>query len=149
MPDSPLPAAGTDTRPAIFVAGSDARWRSQLRDWLEHEFAGHRCIEAAGREQLRRLLIQQRPALVLVDVDTHGLLALDLVRLVRTLAPRAVPVALSAYNADAYRDFAIGAGAATCVSPQALDGTFGVLLDSLLRAGADGGEGEGESGSAP
>lgn len=131
-------AAAAGDRPAIVVAGSDARWRARLCEWLGHEFPGWRSVEAAGRDDVRRLVIAQRPAMVLVDLDAHGLLGLDMVRLTRTLAPKAAPVALSAYNADAYRDYAIGAGAVTCVSPQALDGELKNLLGSLLRAAGHG-----------
>lgn len=123
-----------DDPPAIVVAGGYLSTRKSLRDWLAHEFPGARIVEAAGADDVRRVAGAERIAVALVDIDLPGMRGIELLRLVRQLAPAAAPIALTAYHAESYRDYAIGAGAAACLSPHAVDTSLAAVVARLLHA---------------
>lgn len=132
----PQPAFDALALPAILIAGGNPITRARLRDWAEHEFGDRRALVAGGPDEVVRLAGHEWLGITLVDIDLPGLQGLELLRLVRALAPGAATVALSAYHVDSFRDYAIGAGAVACVSPQALDGSLRQLVATLLARAA-------------
>jgi DNA-binding NarL/FixJ family response regulator len=120
--------------PAIAVAGGYLRTRKSLRAWLAHEFPGARIVEAAGADDVRRVVGAENIAVALVDIDLPGMRGIELLRLLRQLAPAAAPIAVTAYHAESYRDYAIGAGAVACLSPHATDDSLMNTVARLLSA---------------
>lgn len=125
----------TAPQPAVLVADSNELIRARLRDWLAQEFPHCRCVEATTFDEARNLASTEFPDAALVSIDIPDAKGFEILRMLRTEAPAAPLVAYSAYHADFYRDYALGAGAAACVSPHALDGTMHRLVDALLARG--------------
>lgn len=134
--EDPTLSPGAPASSVIVVAGGTDRSRERMRDWLLHEFPASGVFEAASADDLRRLA--PAAAVIFVDIDLPAMHGVNLLRLARTLAPDAAPVALSTYHADSYWNYAIGAGAVACVSPQVLDGSLKTLVELLLRAARPG-----------
>ena len=76
-----LPAPGQGSGSAVLVADDDADVRTMLRTLLELD--GCEVIEAADGEAAWRLIQEQKPAVVVADVQMPGMTGLQICRLVR------------------------------------------------------------------
>ena len=119
---------------ALLVVEDNLHARQWLRDWAERECPKFRLLFAAGLDEARRLARAHRPAVALVDIDMHDARGFEILRLLSSVAPDVHLIALSMFNAEAYRDYAAGAGAKACVSLATSDSklkdTVGALLGS-------------------
>lgn len=123
------------SEPVVLIVGGYPCTRERLRDWARHDLPPARIVVAPGAADLPRRAAR-RGVVALVDIDLPGKAGLELLHQVRHRLPTAALVALSAYYADAYQDYAIGAGAVACVAPQVIDGQLRALVTALMSAGA-------------
>jgi DNA-binding NarL/FixJ family response regulator len=126
-------AAPEPVGPAILVA-SAAQGGRRLQDWVRREFPACRVYFAEGRTEARAIAVAVEPAVALVDLDARALGGIETLWMLRTVVPEASPIALSAYHSGAMHDFAIGAGAVACMSPQAAPEGLRALIAGLLAA---------------
>jgi DNA-binding NarL/FixJ family response regulator len=126
--DEPLRAAPF----ALLIAEDKIHTRQLLQDWVTHEYPRCRISHAANAEDARRVALAERPAVILVDIDMHDARGFEILRVLRIALPEAHLIALSMFQADAYRDYAAGAGAQACLSMATtgskLKDTIGALL---------------------
>ncbi len=126
------PARRPMAAPTVVVAVRHAGCRTRLGQWLAHEYPSCRCLDAVSSEQARHIAISESPAVALVDIDMPAAQGFEILRMLRTLAPRARLVALSAYHAETYRDYAAGAGAAVCLPMGLPDSKLKYAIGALL-----------------
>ena len=106
--------------------------RLLLRTWLQRK--GFRVVEAEDGNQAIATAESQRPDLIIMDVEMPELDGLAATRKIRELKDlRAVPiVAVSAYGADQYREYALEAGCNEYVStpfePEELERVIRALI---------------------
>lgn len=102
--------------PAVLIAQDKAHARLSLHAWVAQQYPHCRVLDATDAAEACRLALAERPAVVLVDIDMHDARGFEVLRALRTALPQAHLLALSLFHADAYRDYAAGAGAEACLS---------------------------------
>jgi two-component system response regulator DegU len=86
---------------------------------------------ATGRDDLMKLLAQEAPDVILMDVDMPGLDSFELVRELAREVPASKVVMLSGHIRREYADAAVDAGAYGYLSK---DEDMSLICDSLVRA---------------
>ncbi|MDQ6652571.1 MAG: response regulator [Acidobacteriota bacterium] len=122
-----------DGRPTILVVDDFEDTRFLLRTWLEKK--GFRVVEAGNGNQAVTAAENNRPDLIIMDLEMPEMDGLHAARKIRNLANLArVPiVAVSAYSEELFRDQALAAGCneyvATPFEPEELE----QIIRSLLK----------------
>jgi len=128
-PDEPL---GPATPLALLIAEDKEHALRSLHDWVTHEYPLCRVSHAATAAEARRLALAERPAVILVDIDMHDAKGFEILRVLRTELPGAHLIALSMFHAEAWRDYAAGAGARACLSLATADSKLKETIAALL-----------------
>jgi CheY-like chemotaxis protein len=107
--------------------------RLLMRTWLERK--GFRVIEAEDGFEAVVMAKQERPDLIIMDMEMPMLDGLDATRRIRKFAPlETVPVvAVSAYGVDQFREQALAAGCTEYVSTPFEPAELEVIIRSLVR----------------
>ena len=110
------PADLNDGKRTILIVDDFDDTRLLLRTWLQKK--GYRVVEAENGNRAVTTAENDRPDLIIMDVEMPELDGLAATRKIRELKDFAdVPiVAVSAYGADQYRDHALAAGCNEYVS---------------------------------
>jgi CheY-like chemotaxis protein len=121
-----------DAQRTILIVDDFDDTRLLLRTWLQKK--GFRVVEAENGNRAVAAAQSNHPDLIIMDVEMPELDGLAATRKIRELAEfQAVPiVAVSAYGADQYREYALAAGCdeyvATPFEPDELERLIRALL---------------------
>ena len=127
---APLSAA-----PSALLIAEDKVYAAQLlQDWVTQEYPRCRISHAANAEDARRVASVERPAVILVDIDMYDAKGFEILRVLRTDLPEVHLIALSMFHADAYRDYAAGAGAEACLSMAGVGSKLKDMIGALLAS---------------
>lgn len=117
---------------ALLIAEDKVYTRQLLQDWVTQEYPRCRISHAANAEDARCVALAEHPAVILVDIDMHDSKGFEILRVLRTALPKTHLIALSMFQADAYRDYAAGAGAEACLSMAIVDSKLKATIGALL-----------------
>jgi DNA-binding NarL/FixJ family response regulator len=129
---APAATLGPTTPPSLLIAEDKIHALQSLDDWVRHAYPLCRVCHAATAADARRLALAERPTVVLVDIDMHDALGFEILRVLRTELPDAHLIALSMFHAEAWRDYAAGAGAKACLSLATSDSQLKDTIEALL-----------------
>ena len=127
---APVPIA--KPKATLLIVEDHDRTREVVREWLTFVFPELGLIEARDGEQALELVLQHRPAIILMDVEMPGMKGIEATRRVKLAAPGAKVIVLSIYSAPEYRSAAIAAGAVAYVPKNIMHEELVPLLRSLL-----------------
>lgn len=116
----------------ILIVEDHPAVRTSLRSWLARALAGYEFAEAASGEEALALLGQQRPALVLMDINLPGMSGIETTRRLTAAVPGVPVVVVSMYDTEAHRHDAAAAGAAGFVAKERMGFELLPLLQRLL-----------------
>ena len=121
-----------EVKRTVLVAEDFEDTRRLMRLWLQK--MGYRVVEAADGLEAVRLTEQERPDLIIMDIEMPKLDGLEATRRIRAhedLRDVAI-IAVSAYGAEMFRDRAIEAGCTAYVSTPFEPGQLKTLINRLL-----------------
>ena len=122
-----------ETEPsALLIVEQGSGVRHLLHEWVRAEHPDCRLLQATSAAEARRIAGAERPVLVFVNLDMRDNEGFDALRALRTELPQAHLIALSLFHADAYRDYAAGAGAEACLPMAVLEPRLRDSFDALL-----------------
>jgi two-component system cell cycle response regulator DivK len=121
-----------EEKQTILVAEDFEDTRYLLRLWLQK--AGYRVLEARDGLEALRVAEEERPALIIMDIEMPKLDGLEATRRIRERADLQdiIIIAVSAYGSDEFHDRAIAAGCTEYVSTPFEPGELKSLIDRLL-----------------
>ncbi len=99
------------TRPAILIVDDNIRYRTQLRRMASKNCPEALVYEAENTALMRQMVEEFQPQLVFVDVVLGDENGIDCVQQIRSLAPQARVVLISAYPDREFRRAGLEAGA--------------------------------------
>jgi CheY-like chemotaxis protein len=122
-----------DSRRTILVVDDFDDTRLLLRTWLQKK--GFRVVEAEDGNRAISAAASSRPDLIIMDVEMPELDGLAATRRIRELKEGgSVPiVAVSAYGADQYRNYALAAGCNEYVSTPFEPDELEKLIRALIK----------------
>jgi CheY-like chemotaxis protein len=130
---SPEPVQQSSAPRTILVVDDFDDTRLLLRTWLERK--GYRVVEAENGRHALATAAEERPDLIIMDVEMPEMDGLAATRKLRELKNFAgVPiVAVSAYGADQFRDHALAAGCDEYVSTPFEPDELEKLIRELIK----------------
>jgi CheY-like chemotaxis protein len=122
----------TKGKPTILVAEDFEDTRYLMRLWLQK--AGYRVVEARDGLEALRITEEERPALIIMDIEMPQLDGLEATRRIRASAESrdTIIIAVSAYGSEEFRDKALAAGCTEYVSTPFEPNELKSLIERLL-----------------
>jgi DNA-binding response OmpR family regulator len=114
----------------ILVVDDDDVFRAYLRSLLERE--GHAVVEAPTGEDALTLLVDERPDLLVLDIEMPGMSGLELLNRLRNEA-RVPAIVVSGHDAECERVLGLDLGADDYVVKPFLAREFAARVRSVLR----------------
>lgn len=114
----------------ILVVDDDDVFRTYLRSLLERE--GHTIVEAATAEDALALLGEERPDLIVLDIEMPGMSGLELLNRLRDRG-RVPAIVVSGHDSESERVLGLDLGADDYVVKPFLAREFGARVRSVLR----------------
>jgi len=116
----------------ILIVDDHPAVRRSLRSWLVKALPTYEFSEAVNGEEALARLGEQRPALVLMDINLPGMSGIEATRRITATAPGVPVVIVSMHDTEAYRQDAAAAGAAAFVAKERMGFELLPLLQRLL-----------------
>ena len=136
--DAPSPMQADNSTPAeqptgclILVVDDHEPLRRSIVTWLQSRFPGCRVAGVETAEEA--LALPERPDIVLMDINLHGVDGLEAASRMKALQPQTQIVMLTMHDTPHHRRAAADAGATGFISKRDLETQLEPAVASLLR----------------